>query len=56
MKTFKEAWKETGYQYGQDALENVELGWNMCLAAIIDELLKQNQKIVEEHELKLTKG
>ena len=33
MKSFEEAWdiecKEEGYQYGEDALENVKLGWEL---------------------------
>jgi len=27
--SFNEAWKTTGYQYGEEALENVRLGWSM---------------------------
>lgn len=33
MKTFVQAWKEQGRIYGRDELENVRLGWEMCMAA-----------------------
>jgi hypothetical protein len=39
MKTFKEAWAEKereGYQYGGDALENVEFGWEIAQAEMRD--------------------
>lgn len=29
---FDTAWRSTGYQYGQDALENVRAGWDLCMA------------------------
>jgi hypothetical protein len=35
VKTFKEAWaakEREGYQYGGDALENVEFGWEIACA------------------------
>lgn len=34
MKTFEEVWEETGYQYGEDALENVKLGWELAFKEI----------------------
>lgn len=35
--TFEEAWAEKekeGYQYGEDALEHVHFGWEICVAAM----------------------
>lgn len=55
MKTFKEAWAETGYQYGHDSLENVELGWNMAIAAITEMFQDINLDIVEAHEEQLNR-
>ena len=37
MKTFREAWKvkeQEGYQYGEDALEQVEVGWDIAITEI----------------------
>ena len=37
MRTFKEAWKikeQEGYQYGEDALEQVEVGWDLAITEI----------------------
>jgi heme oxygenase len=30
-QTFEEAWATKGYIYGQDALDNVRLGWDMAI-------------------------
>lgn len=38
MKTFEEAWKQTGYQYSESGLEKVRLGWELCLKAMQEEL------------------
>ena len=29
MKTFEEAWEELGYQYGEEELDSVKLGWEL---------------------------
>jgi hypothetical protein len=34
MKTFDEAWDELGYDFGNDALENVKLGWELCIKSL----------------------
>jgi hypothetical protein len=42
MKTFEEVWAEMesqGYQYGDDALEQVRLGWNLALEVAAVHLL-----------------
>lgn len=30
-KEFDVAWKALGYQYGEDALDNVRVGWNLAV-------------------------
>jgi hypothetical protein len=38
MKTFKEAWKtkeQEGYQYGEDALEQVQVGWDLAITEVV---------------------
>lgn len=31
MRTFEEVWKATGYNYGEDALKGVKLGWELAM-------------------------
>lgn len=52
MKTFEDAWKEMkakGYRYGDDALENVKVGWNM-FAERYSEKLEEGEKLKTEIE------
>lgn len=30
-KTFEEVWAALGYEYGEEALEQVKLGWRLCM-------------------------
>ena len=32
---FEDAWQRTGYQYGDDALQNVKLGWDLAIKYLI---------------------
>lgn len=38
MISFEDAWKRTGYNYGEDALENVKLGRELAIEAVLEEL------------------
>jgi hypothetical protein len=38
MKTFEQTWKETGYNYGEDALEGVRLGWELAIKEVTNHL------------------
>lgn len=51
MKTFEQVWKETKYQYGEDALENVKLGWELAIKEISNNFKKMLKDINDEkHE------
>ena len=44
MKTFEQVWAELekqGYQYGEDALTNVKLGWRLAIVAVLEAQLEE---------------
>ena len=45
MKTFEEVWQKTGYNYGEDELESVKLGWELCIAEIASMFNKEDRHI-----------
>jgi hypothetical protein len=45
MKSFEEVWANTRYKYGEDALENVKLGWDLCIAEIAYMFEKEDRHI-----------
>jgi hypothetical protein len=48
--TFKEAWAKyeaKGYDYGRDALDNVEFGWQICMEAM-NSAPKQDGQVVAD--------
>lgn len=57
--TFEEAWKKmeaTGYQYGEDALMGVRLGWKMREEYADEEAEHQREAGVLLHALFITEG
>jgi hypothetical protein len=38
MKSFEEVWAKTGYNYGENALENVKLGWELAIKEVANHL------------------
>jgi hypothetical protein len=50
MKTFEEAWAEkvaAGYQYGEDALEQVRFGWEMRAASELEDMPRRTSAEVD---------
>lgn len=52
MKSFDEAWKELGYEYGEDALESVKLGWELALKTVIASTKVEYTKTITERSEK----